>query len=85
EWTTYVGDGKRVSVMPVADGRFYFFFDVVESQDTQFDKGSARGVLRAHFAGWAPGVQVLIDKLDAATTNRVEILDLDPFYTWVKG
>ncbi|PRC48963.1 monooxygenase, partial [Mycobacterium sp. ITM-2017-0098] len=42
EWTTYVGDGKRVSVMPVADGRFYFFFDVVESQDTQFDKGSAR-------------------------------------------
>jgi FAD-dependent urate hydroxylase len=85
EWTTYVGDGKRVSVMPVAGGRFYFFFDVVEPQDAEFDKGSTREVLRAHFEDWAPGVQVLIDTLDPATTNRVEILDLDPFYTWVKG
>ncbi len=85
EWTTYVGDGKRVSVMPVADGRFYFFFDVVEPQGIEFDKGSAREVLRGHFGDWAPGVQVLIEKLDPATTNRVEILDLDPFYTWVRG
>lgn len=85
EWTTYVGDGKRVSVMPVADNRFYFFFDVVEPQGTQYERGSAREVLRAHFGEWAPGVQVLIDTLDPATTNRVEILDLDPFYTWVKG
>ena len=85
EWTTYVGDGKRVSVMPVAGGRFYFFFDVVEAQGSPYEKGSAREVLRAHFADWAPGVQTLIDKLDPATTNRVEILDLDPFYTWVRG
>jgi FAD-dependent urate hydroxylase len=85
EWTTYVGDGKRVSVMPVADGRFYFFFDVVEAQGVPYEKGSAREVLRHHFAGWAPGVQVLIDRLDPMATNRVEILDLDPFHTWVKG
>lgn len=85
EWTTYVGDGKRASVMPVARGRFYFFFDVVEPEGLAYEKGSAREVLRTHFAGWAPGVQALIDKLDPATTNRVEILDLDPFYTWVKG
>lgn len=90
EWTTYVGDGKRVSVMPVggngnAGGRFYFFFDVVEPQGAQYERGSAREVLRSHFAGWAPGVQLLIDKLDPMTTNRVEILDLDPFHTWVKG
>ncbi len=85
EWTTYVGDGKRVSVMPVAGGRFYFFFDVVEAAGLPYEKGSAREVLRGHFADWAPGVQTLIDKLDPATTNRVEILDLDPFHTWVKG
>lgn len=85
EWTTYVGDGKRVSVMPVADNRFYFFFDVVEPQGTDYERGSAREVLRNHFADWAPGVQALIDKLDPTTTNRVEILDLDPFHTWVKG
>ncbi|MBI3213454.1 MAG: FAD-dependent urate hydroxylase HpxO [Mycobacterium sp.] len=85
EWTTYVGDGKRVSVMPVADNRFYFFFDVVEEQGLPYEKGSAREVLRGHFADWAPGVHALIDRLDPATTNRVEILDLDPFDTWVKG
>ncbi|AQA01482.1 monooxygenase [Mycobacterium sp. MS1601] len=85
EWTTYVGEGKRVSVMPVAGGRFYFFFDVVEPQGESYERGSAREVLRKHFSGWAPGVQALIDKLDPMTTNRVEILDLDPFYTWVKG
>ncbi|KUM06282.1 monooxygenase [Mycolicibacterium neoaurum] len=85
EWTTYVGDGKRVSVMPVSDGRFYFFFDVVEEQGLPYRRGSAREVLRGHFADWAPGVQTLIDALDPQATNRVEILDLDPFDTWVKG
>ncbi len=88
EWTTYVADGKRVSVMPVAGGRFYFFFDVVEPPGVPYEKkGSARDVLRAHFAGWAAGgVQALIDKLDPATTNRVEIFfDVDPFHTWSKA
>ena len=28
QWTTFVGEGKRVSLMPVSGGRFYFFFDV---------------------------------------------------------
>ncbi|MGB3483033.1 MAG: FAD-dependent urate hydroxylase HpxO [Mycobacterium sp.] len=85
EWTTYVGDGKRVSVMPVAGDRFYFFFDVVEPQGVAYQSGSARAVLRTHFADWAPGVQRLIDTLDPMSTSRVEILDLDPFHTWVNG
>ncbi|TSD99112.1 FAD-dependent urate hydroxylase HpxO [Gordonia rubripertincta] len=85
EWTTYVGDSRRVSVMPVAGNRFYFFFDVPMPQGVPFERGTAREVLAAEFADWAPGVQTLIAKLDPATTNRVEILDLDPFDTWVRG
>ncbi len=85
EWTTYVGDGQRVSVMPVAGGRFYFFFDVVAPPGLPYEPGTAREVLREHFRGWAPGVQTLINTLDPMTTNRVEIADLDPFSTWVKG
>ncbi|GAB36516.1 FAD-dependent urate hydroxylase HpxO [Gordonia otitidis] len=85
EWTTYVGDGKRVSVMPVAGDRFYFFFDVPMPEGQPFERGTAREVLAKEFDGWADGVQTLIEKLDPATTNRVEILDLDPFDTWVKG
>lgn len=85
EWTTYVGDSRRVSVMPVADNRFYFFFDVPMPEGVPFERGTAREVLTEEFGDWAPGVQKLIEKLNPATTNRVEILDLDPFHTWVKG
>ncbi len=85
EWTTYVGDSRRVSVMPVAGNRFYFFFDVPMPEGVPFERGTAREVLAAEFADWAPGVQTLIAELDPATTNRVEILDLDPFDIWVKG
>ncbi|MHA0289290.1 FAD-dependent urate hydroxylase HpxO [Mycobacterium sp. C3-094] len=84
EWTTYVAEGQRVSVMPVARGRFYFFFDIV-GDPAGVVGGDVKETLRRHFAGWAPGVHRLIEILDPATTNRVEILDLDPFDTWVKG
>jgi FAD-dependent urate hydroxylase len=83
EWTTYVADGQRVSVMPVAGDRFYFFFDILEEPGAE--RGDIQEVLRSHFAGWAPGVQKLIDTIDPATTNRVEIYDLDPFHTWTRG
>lgn len=83
EWTTYVADGQRVSVMPVAGDRFYFFFDVVEPPGGEC--GDIRTMLRERFTGWAPGVQRLIGNLDPTTTNRVEIFDLDPFHEWVKG
>lgn len=85
EWTTYVGDFRRVSVMPVAGNRFYFFFDVTQPAGTDYRPGSAREVLAEEFSGWAPGVQVLIDALDPSTTNRVDIFDVDPFSTWVRG
>ncbi len=85
QWTLYVGEGKRVSVMPVGGGRFYFFFDVLEPAGLDYERDNAREVLAKHFAGWAPGVQRLISLLDPMTTNRVEIFDVEPFHTWVKG
>ncbi|MBT0773201.1 FAD-dependent urate hydroxylase HpxO [Kineosporia sp. J2-2] len=85
QWTTYVADGQRVSVMPVAGDRFYFFFDVVEPAGLPYDRADARAVLSKHFSGWAPGVQRLIERIDPASTNRVEVFDIDPFHTWVRG
>jgi FAD-dependent urate hydroxylase len=85
QWTLWVGEGKRVSVMPVGGGRFYFFFDVVEPAGLPYERGTAQQALAKHFADWTPAVQRLISLLDPATTNRVEIFDLDPFHTWVKG
>lgn len=85
QWTTFVGDGKRVSVMPIADNRFYFFFDVPLSKGLPNDKSTYKSMLQGYFDGWAPPVQKLIDAINPDKTNRVEIHDIDPFMTWTKG
>jgi FAD-dependent urate hydroxylase len=85
QWTTYVGESKRVSLMPVAGGRFYFFFDVPLAQGVASDKALLRDELRRHFSGWAAPVLRLIERLDPATTNRVEVHDIEPFHTFAKG
>ena len=85
QWTTFVGEGKRVSLMPVAHGRFYFFFDVPLPAGLAEDRHTLRDDLRRYFSGWTPAVQKLIAALDPQTTNRVEIHDIEPFDTLVRG
>ena len=84
QWTTYVGDGKRCAVMPVAGNRFYFFVDVPGPSGVVEDRMTA---LEHAFGSWgAPGVRALLDGIDPeASLNRVEIWDIDPFDTWVRG
>lgn len=83
--TTFVGEGKRVSLMPVADGQFYFFFDVPLPPGLPENRETLRDDLRRYFTGWAEPVRRLIEALDPARTNRVEIHDIEPFHTWVSG
>ncbi|ENX22963.1 hypothetical protein F892_02206 [Acinetobacter vivianii] len=85
QWTTYIGEGKRVSLMPVAENRFYFFFDVPLDAGLTNDRAYYKQELKAHFKGWCEPVQKLIDRLDAHKTNRVEIHDIEPFMDFYKG
>lgn len=87
QWTTYVGEGKRCSVMPVADSRFYFFVDVPQPAGTPYDRSEPMAPLEQAFGHWqAPGVKALLAAIDPAQSlNRVEIWDLTPFDTWSKG
>jgi FAD-dependent urate hydroxylase len=85
QWTTFVGDGKRVSVMPISEQRFYFFFDVPLPVGLEENRATLKDDLKGYFAGWADPVQRLIDALDPETTNRIEIHDVEPFDTFVKG
>ncbi|WJY15796.1 FAD-dependent urate hydroxylase HpxO [Pectobacteriaceae bacterium CE90] len=85
QWTTFVGEGKRVSLMPVADGRFYFFFDVPLPKGLAEDRQSVRQDLQRYFSGWCLPVQQLIERIDQHTTNRIEIHDIDPFNQLVRG
>lgn len=84
-WTTFVAEGKRVSFMPIAGNRFYFFFDVPLAAGLPNNRENYRQELAGHFSGWVEPVQKLIVNLDPMRTNRVEIHDIDPFSQWTKG
>jgi FAD-dependent urate hydroxylase len=88
-WITWVGDGQRVSLMPVGDGRCYFFFDVPLSADEAVlaegaTRPDPRHELTGHFGRWAPPVRRLMEVLDPAGTNRVPIFDHDPLPVFVR-
>jgi FAD-dependent urate hydroxylase len=84
-WLTWVGGGRRASVMPVGGGRCYWFFDVPMAFDEIEALPGPRQALADCFAGWAPPVQRLIDRLDPAGVARVPIHDIDPLPRWQRG
>lgn len=85
-WAIYVGDHKRVSMMPVGEGRFYFFFDVPLPKEAAANAtDDIRAELSGYFAGWAQPVQTLIQRLDSAAINRLLIHDLGPIDRMVRG
>ncbi|MBI1452239.1 MULTISPECIES: FAD-dependent urate hydroxylase HpxO [Acinetobacter] len=85
QWTTFVGEGKRVSLMPVAQNRFYFFFDVPLPAGLENDRSQYKALFKEYFKGWCEPVQKLIDAVDVQKTNRVEIHDIEPFADFYKG
>ncbi|RXS96286.1 FAD-dependent urate hydroxylase HpxO [Acinetobacter junii] len=85
QWTTYVGEGKRVSLMPVAQNRFYFFFDVPIEAGLPNQRDQYKTELKKYFKDWCSPVHQLIDCLDEQKTNRVEIHDIEPFMNFYKG
>ncbi len=85
-WTTYVAEGKRCAVMPVAGDRFYFFVDIPQPPGLPYDRAEGKRPLEEAFGHWAAGARRLVDVIDpSASLNRVEIYDVDPFHTWVRG
>jgi len=85
EWLQFVGDGKRVSLMPMGGDQFYFFFDVPLPLNTPNDPSTYREELSAYFEGWAAPVQALIQRFDPSIVARVEIHDTAPLSTLVNG
>ena len=84
-WVLYVGEHKRASLMPIANDRFYFFFDVPMPKEQAQETGDIRAELEHFFAGWAAPVQALIQHLAPEKTNRGLIHDIEPLETLVRG
>ncbi|MGE8538720.1 MAG: FAD-dependent monooxygenase, partial [Acinetobacter sp.] len=49
QWTTFVGEGKRASLMPVAEQRFYFFFDVPLVAGLENNRAEYKTLLKQYF------------------------------------
>ena len=88
-WDMYVGHHQRASFMPVGGDRFYFFLDVpLPPGGVSSPKNSPetyREELSIAFKDWADPVQQLIQRLNPATTTRVEIHDTEPLTHLVRG
>jgi FAD-dependent urate hydroxylase len=83
-FTFYVGDGKRAAMMPVAGGRFYFFFDFPLRPDGQ-QAGGMREEMRSLFSGWCQPVQDLIETVDPSSAASLEHRDLELIDSFVSG
>ena len=84
-WDVYVGEHKRASMMPVGGDRFYFFFDVPLPKGSVSQPETYREELASFFKDWPTPVQTLIQRLDPLKTNRVEIHDIEPLQSLVRG
>ncbi len=84
-WIIYVGEGKRASMMPIGNHRFYYFFGCPMAKGTVVEPQYRKQELKHLFAGWPFPVQRLIERLNPHESNRLEIHDLDPLETLVKG
>jgi FAD-dependent urate hydroxylase len=84
-WVIYVGEHKRASMMPVSGDRFYFFFDVPLPKGIEPHPEGIQAELATYFKGWCQPIQTLIQRLDPAQTNRLEIHDVGPLDQFVRG
>ncbi|VXD22954.1 FAD-dependent urate oxidase [Planktothrix serta PCC 8927] len=84
-WVIYVGEGKRASMMPIGNHQFYYFFGCPMVKGTIVEPESRQQELKQIFAGWPFPVQSLIEHLNPYESNRLEIHDLDPLKTLVRG
>jgi FAD-dependent urate hydroxylase len=82
-WMMHVGDGRRVSTMPVRDGQ-YFFFDV-PLDDPVVSGRPPQEALRDHFAGWDERVHRLIDAIDPTGVANVAIHSHAPIDRFARG
>jgi FAD-dependent urate hydroxylase len=82
-WMIYVGNHQRASMMPVADDRLYFFFDV--PLDPMPESTDFRAELTHYFQGWAAPVQQLIAACDPTNMSRLAIHDVGPVERLVRG
>lgn len=85
-WITWVGEGKRASMMPCGKGLSYTFLDIpMPARDAAWPDDEPLDELSKAFGDWTGPVRKLLDRLDGRGVNRVLIHDLPPVPRWSRG
>jgi 2-polyprenyl-6-methoxyphenol hydroxylase-like FAD-dependent oxidoreductase len=76
------GRGAEFGIIPLGDGRVYWYAAVNAPADTEFPAGFVRG----HFGGWHDPIPALLDATAPESVLRNDIYHLDtPLPTYVRG
>ncbi|WP_224366607.1 FAD-dependent monooxygenase [Hyalangium versicolor] len=78
------GTGLRFGVVPLGEGRTYWFA-TANLPAGGIDAPDAHGELLTRFSGWHAPVRALIENTPAATIVRTDIQDRPPVQHWARG
>ena len=84
KWIIYVGDNKRVSIMPIGNGQISYVFGAPMPKGTVVASKERKFELENIFADWHK-VSHLIQNLEHQKINRIEINDIHPLKKLVRG
>ncbi|MEU4565874.1 FAD-dependent oxidoreductase [Micromonospora sp. NPDC023956] len=71
------GHGSEFGVVPLGDGRVYWYGAVTAGPDQDFPEGDGMSVVRARFGTWHAPVPDVLDATDPATVIRTDLYHLD--------
>lgn len=79
------GAGRRFGVVPLANGRVYWFATLNAPEGGQDAPGASKRRLLEMFASWHDPIPAIIAAADEASILRNDIYDRPPLPTWSQG
>ncbi len=79
------GAGRRFGLVPLSNGRMYWFATLNAPEGVRDKPGEAKPALLDLFAGWHEPIAAVIAATDEAAILRNDIYDRPPLTSWSRG
>ncbi len=83
--TEYVGEGKRLGLLPLSNNRLYFNFAAAWDRSQLRPVSGWTVVVERLFAGWPPQIQAVLRRLEGREPIYLEISDIPHLSRWSAG
>ncbi len=83
--TEYVGEGKRLGLLPLSNNRLYFNFAAGWDRNQPRLASGWTKVVERLFAGWPPQIQAVLRRLEGREPIYLEISDIPHLTRWSAG